>query len=182
MQSSGALTSTTRTQVMQKLFDPVNGVGLDFLRTPMGAAALARYSYTFDDMPAGQTDPSLAHFSISHDLADVLPLTKQAQQLNPGLKVMASPWTAPPWMKDSGAYSQGWLQVQDYAAYAQYFVKYLQAYQAQGVPIDYVSVQNEPTCCSGYPSMQWNGSGLDVFTGADLLPALHAAGLGTKVL
>ena len=49
---------------------------------------------------------------------------------------------------------------QYYAAYAQYFVKYLQAYQAQGVPVDYVSAQNEPTCCAGYPSMQWNGSGL----------------------
>ena len=150
---------------MNKLFNPTTGIGLDFLRNPMGASDLARSSYTYDDMPSGQTDPNLANFSIAHDLADVLPLTKQAQQLNPALKVMASPWTAPPWMKDNGAYSQGWLQSQYYAAYAQYFVKYIQAYQAQGVPIDYVSAQNEPTCCSGYPSMQWNGSGLDYFAG-----------------
>ena len=182
MNSSGALSASTRSTLMTNLFSPTAGIGLDFLRNPLGASDLARYSYTFDDMPAGQTDPGLANFSISHDLADVLPLTKQAQQLNPGLKVMASPWTAPPWMKDNGAYSQGYLQSQYYAAYAQYFVKYLQAYKAQGVPIDYVSVQNEPTCCSGYPSMQWNGSGLDYFTGTDLLPALHSAGLSTKVL
>jgi glucosylceramidase len=182
LNSSGALSAATRSTVMNNLFSPTTGIGLDFLRNPLGASDLARYSYTFDDMPAGQTDPSLAQFSIAHDLADVLPLTKQAQQLNPGLKVMASPWTAPPWMKDNGAYSQGWLQSQYYSAYAQYFVKYLQAYRAQGVPVDYVSVQNEPTCCSGYPSMQWNGSGLDFFTGTDLLPALHAAGLPTKVL
>ena len=180
--SSGALSGSTRNTLMNNLFNPTTGIGLDFLRNPMGASDLARYSYTYDDMPSGQTDPSLADFSISHDLADVLPLTKQAQQLNPGLKVMGTPWTAPPWMKDSGAYSQGWLQSQYYAAYAQYFVKYIQAYQAQGVPIDYVSVQNEPTCCSGYPSMQWNGSGLDYFTANDLLPAFHAAGLSTKVL
>ncbi|MEZ0094016.1 ricin-type beta-trefoil lectin domain protein [Streptacidiphilus sp. EB129] len=180
--SSGALTAAARTTLMNNLFSPTTGIGLDFLRNPMGASDLARSNYTFDDMPAGQTDPTLANFSIGHDLADVLPLTRQAQQLNPALKVMATPWTAPPWMKDSGAYSQGWLQSQYYGAYAQYFVKYLQAYQAQGVPIDYVSVQNEPTCCSGYPSMQWNGSGLDYFTGTDLLPALHAAGLNTKVL
>src|SRR5215467_5479152 len=85
-------------------------------------------------------------------------------------------------MKDNGSYIQGWLQAQYYAAYAQYFVKYIQAYAAQGIPISYVTVQNEPTCCAGYPSMQWNTSGLDYFTGTDLLPALHAAGLSTKVL
>ncbi|GAA1244030.1 ricin-type beta-trefoil lectin domain protein [Kitasatospora nipponensis] len=182
MNSSGALTAAARTTLMNNLFNPTTGIGLDFLRNPMGASDLARYSYTFDDLPAGQSDPALADFSIGHDLADVLPLTRQAQQLNPGLKVMATPWTAPSWMKDSGAASQGWLQSQYYGAYAQYFVKYLQAYRAQGVPIDYVSVQNEPTCCAGYPSMQWNGAGLDYFTGTDLLPALHAAGLSTKVL
>jgi glucosylceramidase len=182
MNSSGALSASTRSTLMNNLFNPTTGIGLDFLRNPMGASDLARYSYTYDDMPSGQTDPGLANFSIAHDLADVLPLTKQAQQLNPGLKVMGTPWTAPPWMKDSGAYSQGWLQSQYYAAYAQYFVKYIQAYAAQGVPINFVSVQNEPTCCSGYPSMQWNGSGLDYFTVNDLLPAFHSAGISTKVL
>lgn len=182
MNSNGALSASTRSTVMNDLFNPVTGIGFDFLRNRLGASDLARYSYTFDDMPAGQTGPNLTQFSVSHDLADVLPLTKQAQQLNPGVKVMASPWTAPSWMKDSGAYSQYWLQSQYYAAYAQDSVKYIRAYQAHGVSINYVSVQNEPTCCSGYPSMQWNGSGLDFFTGTNLLPALHSAGLGTKVL
>jgi glucosylceramidase len=119
LNSSGALSQTTRTQVMQKLFDPSAGIGLDFLRNPMGASDLARYSYSYDDMPAGQTDPGLAHFSISHDLADVLPLTKQARQLNPALKVMGTPWSAPAWMKDNGDFNNpGWLQSQYYAAYA----------------------------------------------------------------
>jgi glucosylceramidase len=183
MNSSGALSASTRNSVMTKLFDPNNGIGLDFLRNPMGASDLARYSYSFDDMPAGQTDPNLNHFSISHDLADILPLTKQAEQLNPNLKVMGTPWSAPAWMKDNGDFNNpGWLQSQYYAAYAQYFAKYIQAYQAQGVHIDFVSAQNEPTCCAGYPSMSWNGSGLDFFIKNDLLPAFHAAGLSTKVL
>jgi glucosylceramidase len=85
-------------------------------------------------------------------------------------------------MKDSGTLNGGWLQSQYYAAYAQYFVKYLQAYQAQGVKVDFVTPQNEPTCCAGYPSMSWNGNGLDFFVASNLLPALHAAGLSTKVL
>jgi glucosylceramidase len=182
MNSSGALSSATRTSVMQQLFDPSAGIGLSFLRNPMGASDLARFDYTYDDVPAGQTDPNLNAFSIAHDLVDVLPLTRQAKQLNPALKVMATPWTAPAWMKDNGAIDQGFLQAQFYAAYAQYFVKYVQAYAAQGVAIDYVTAQNEPTCCAGYPSMQWNGSGVHFFIGTDLLPAFHAAGLGTKVL
>jgi glucosylceramidase len=182
MNSSGALSSATRNAVMQSLFDPNAGIGLSFLRNPMGASDLARFDYTYDDVPAGQTDPTLSRFSIAHDLVDVLPLTRQAKQLNPALKVLGSPWTAPAWMKDNGAIDQGFLQSRFYAAYAQYFVKYIQAFASQGVPIDYVTAQNEPTCCAGYPSMQWNGAGVQFFIGSNLLPAFHAAGLTTKVL
>lgn len=182
MKSSGALSDATRDATMKKLFSPTEGIGLSFVRNPMGGSDLARTGYTYDDVPAGQTDPTLAKFSVAHDLADVLPLTKQAKQLNPALTTMASPWTAPAWMKDSGQLNGGWLKAEDYGAYADYFVKYLQAYQAQGVPVQYVTAQNEPTCCSGYPSMSWNGSGLAYFTKSELLPKLQAAGLSTKVL
>ncbi|MEW2315905.1 ricin-type beta-trefoil lectin domain protein [Streptomyces bauhiniae] len=182
MNSSGALSQATRDATMRKLFSPTDGIGLSFLRNPMGASDLARSGYTYDDVPAGQTDPSLAKFSLAHDLADVLPLTKQARQLNPNLTVMASPWTAPAWMKDSGSLNGGWLKAEDYGAYASYFVKYLQGYRDQGVPVSYVTAQNEPTCCSGYPSMSWNASGLAYFTKSELLPKLQQAGLSTKVL
>ncbi|MGW7260887.1 ricin-type beta-trefoil lectin domain protein [Streptomyces sp. NPDC054834] len=182
MNSSGALSQSTRDATMRKLFSPTDGIGLSFLRNPMGASDLARYGYSYDDVPAGQTDPNLNSFSISHDLADVVPLTKQALQLNPSLTVMASPWTAPAWMKDSGSLNGGWLKSEDYGAYAAYFVKYLQAYKNQGVNVSYVTPQNEPTCCSGYPSMSWNASGLQYFLKNDLLPQLQSAGLSTKVL
>ncbi|WP_328536496.1 ricin-type beta-trefoil lectin domain protein [Streptomyces sp. NBC_00344] len=182
MKSSGALSQATRDATMKKLFSPTDGIGLSFVRNPMGASDLARYGYTYDDIPAGQTDTSLSKFSIAHDLDDVLPLTKQAKQLNPALTTMASPWTAPAWMKDSGQLNGGWLKAEDYGTYADYFVKYIQAYRDQGVPIDYVTPQNEPTCCDGYPSMSWNGSGLAYFTKSELLPKLQSAGLSTKVL
>ncbi|MGA5324234.1 ricin-type beta-trefoil lectin domain protein [Streptomyces seoulensis] len=182
MNSSGALSQAARDATMRKLFSPTDGIGLSFLRNPMGASDLARSGYTYDDVPAGQTDPSLSKFSLAHDLADVLPLTKQARQLNPDLTVMASPWTAPAWMKDSGSLNGGWLKAEDYGAYASYFVKYLQGYRDQGVPVSYVTAQNEPTCCSGYPSMSWNASGLAYFTKSELLPKLQQAGLSTKVL
>ncbi|MET9438454.1 ricin-type beta-trefoil lectin domain protein [Streptomyces sp. NPDC006551] len=182
MKGSGALSAATRDATMRKLFSPTEGIGLSFVRNPMGGSDLARYGYTYDDLPAGQTDPTLSKFSIAHDLQDVLPLTRQAAQLNPSLTLVASPWTAPAWMKDSGQLNGGWLKAEHYGTYADYFVKYLQAWRDQGVPVDYVTAQNEPTCCSDYPSMSWNASGLAYFTKNELLPELQAAGLPTKVL
>jgi glucosylceramidase len=182
MNSSGILSPATRDDTMRKLFDPNTGIGLSFLRNPMGASDLARFSYTYDDMPAGQTDPTLSRFSIAHDLTDVVPLTRQARQLNPAIKVMATPWSPPPWMKDNDDYRLGWVESQYYPALAQYFVKYVQAYAAQGIPISFVTVNNEPTCCGTYPSAMWNGAGLQYFTKTNLLPALQSAGLSTKVL
>ncbi|WP_078971467.1 glycoside hydrolase family 30 beta sandwich domain-containing protein [Streptomyces chattanoogensis] len=182
LKGSGALSDAARAATMKRLFDPDDGIGLAFLRNPMGASDLARFGYTYDDLPAGRTDPGLKRFTIGHDLAGVLPLTAEARRLNPALKVMAAPWSAPAWMKDNGRLDQGRLQAKYYAAYARYFVKYLRAYQDHGVPVAYVSVQNEPTCCIGYPSMRWNSSGLARFTKDHLLPALRNARLSTKVL
>ncbi|QUH03866.1 glucosylceramidase [Saccharopolyspora erythraea] len=182
LNSSDIVPQATREDTMRRLFDPDSGIGLSFIRNPMGGSDLARFSYTYNDLPAGQTDPDLTRFSIAHDLADVVPLTKQALQLNPSIKVMGSPWSAPPWMKDNDDYRLGWVESQYYPALAQYFVKYVQDYAAQGVPISFVSVNNEPTCCGSYPSTMWNGSGLQYFTKNHLLPALQNAGLSTKVL
>ncbi|MCE7001428.1 ricin-type beta-trefoil lectin domain protein [Kibdelosporangium philippinense] len=182
MNSSNILSANTRDEVMRRLFDPNTGIGVSFIRNPMGGSDLARFSYTYDDMPAGQTDPNLTRFNINHDLADVVPLTRQALQLNPAATVMGSPWSVPPWMKDNDDYKLGWVESQYYPALAQYFVKYAQAYAAQGIPIKYVTVNNEPTCCASYPSTMWNGSGLQVFTKNNLLPALQGAGLSTKAL
>ncbi len=182
MKGSGALSQTTRDATMKKLFSPTEGIGLSFVRNPMGGSDLARFGYTYNDLPPGQSDPTLVRFSLAHDLQDVLPLTKQAKQLNPALTTVASPWTAPAWMKDSGQLNGGWLKAENYGTYADYFVKYLQSWRDHGVPVDYVTPQNEPTCCAGYPSMSWNASGLAYFTKEELLPGLQAAGLPTKVL
>ncbi|AJE82082.1 glucosylceramidase [Streptomyces albus] len=182
LNSSGALPRATREKVMRRLFSPEDGIGLSFLRNPMGASDLARYPYSYDDLPEGKSDPDLSGFSLRHDLADVVPLTRQALRLNPELTVMASPWSAPGWMKDSGKLRGGWLNARYYGTYARYFVKYLRGYRDQGIPVRYVTVQNEPTCCAGYPSMSWSGTSLHYFTKEELLPRLKAAGLSTKVL
>ena len=176
IKGSGALSAATQNDVMTKLFSPTSGIGVSALRNVIGSSDLAQGNFQYDS-----TCCDLNDFSLNRD-ADVMAVTKQARGLNPAMFVMASPWSAPTWMKDNNNYSQGYLQAQYYKTYAQYFVKYIQGYQAQGVPIKYVTQQNEPGCCAGYPSMQWSPSGLQSFAKNDLMPALQSAGLNTKLL
>lgn len=151
------------------------GIGLGFVRNPMGASDLSRSIYSYDDLPAGQTDTNLNSFSIAHDEADIIPLLKQALQLNPQLKIMANPWSPPGWMKDSGSMIGGSLLPGMYAAFAQYYVKYLQAYVAEGVPVNYISLQNEPLYLPpDYPGMSMNAATQTIVLRDFLLPALAA--------
>jgi glucosylceramidase len=167
-----------------------NGIGLSFMRIPMGASDIARSVYSFDDMPAGQTDLPLANFSIAHDQADILPIILQAKALNPRMKLMANPWSPPGWMKDPASMSPismlgGSLLMTpaNEAAFANYFVKYLEAYQAAGVPIDYISLQNEPLyVTSSYPSMGMSAADQLTLLRDYFLPALTANKLSTQVL
>src|SRR5690348_1805751 len=150
------MSPAARDAAMRDLFDPVRGDGLSFLRQPVGASDfVATAAYTYDDLPAGQTDYAQRHFSIAHDKAQILPLLRRAKQLNPKLTVMATPWSPPAWMKDSGSLVGGRLidTPAIYRVYADYLAKFVSAYAAAGVPIDYLSVQNEPQNRrpSGYP-------------------------------
>ena len=181
-------------QAMNNLFTRQgNGIGLSFLRNPMGASDLARSVYSFDDNN-GQADPTLAHFSIAHDQVDIIPLILQAKQLNPQIKIMANPWSPPGWMKDSGSMIGGSLLSSMYTPFANYFVDYLQAYAAAGVNVDYISLQNEPLYIpTSYPGMCMPAvlSSTDCPTSQTnqatalfsyVAPALTTAGLNTKVL
>ncbi len=167
-----------------------NGIGLSFMRNPMGASDLARSVYSFDDMPLGQTDPTLADFSIAHDQTDILPLILQAKALNPQMKILANPWSPPAWMKDPSSMSpvsmMGGTLLMTPAmetSFASYFVKYIQAYQAAGVPIDYITLQNEPlNITTSYPSMGLSASTQLTVLRDYILPALTANSISTRVL
>ncbi|MEU7531358.1 ricin-type beta-trefoil lectin domain protein [Saccharothrix sp. NPDC042600] len=182
----GPVSAATRDAVMRKLFHPVDGIGLSFVRNPIGASDLSRPGMvSLDD-----TCCDLNDFGANGYDTDVRLLTAQAKSLNPALRVKGVPWSAPGWMKDNGRMDQmGWLKWEHYPTYAQYLVKYVQSYQNAGIPVDYLSVQNEPNCCQAgnptamnYPGMSWNPSGLVEFTKNHVYPALRAAGLSTKVL
>ncbi len=166
-----------------------NGIGLSFMRIPMGASDIARSVYSFDDLPVGQTDPTLADFSIAHDQEDILPVITQAKTLNPGMKLMASPWSPPGWMKDPTSMNPvsmmgGKLLMTsaNETAFADYLVKYILAYAAAGVHIDYISLQNEPlNITTAYPSMGMSDSTQLALLQGYVLPSLAANNITTKV-
>ena len=111
--------------------------------------------YSYDDMPPGQQDSAVAHFSIDPDRAETLPILKRALALNPRLAIVASPWSAPAWMKTTGSMIKGTLRDDAYASYATYFSRFVAAYAAEGVPIFAITVQNEPHFEPGdYPGMR----------------------------
>jgi glucosylceramidase len=173
-----------RAEAMKRLFTREgDGIGLSFIRNPMGASDLARTHYSYDDLPAGQTDVSLEHFSIAHDEKDIIPLVLEARRLNPQMKIMATPWSPPGWMKSSGAMIGGTLLPAMYDAFANYFVKYIQAYAKVGIPIDYVSLQNEPLYVpADYPGMSMDGPTQLVVLRDHLLPAFARANITARVL
>ena len=179
------LSAVQRDQVMRRLFDPRVGIGVSFLRNPIGSSDLTRRWYTYDDNATDRADPSLPHFSIDHDRADVLPLTKLARKLNPQLTLMMNAWSPPAWMKSSGNLVAGGVLPEYYAHHAQYHVKTIQAYEAEGVHIDYVTLNNEPTCCDeiNYPSIELiSSSDMASMLKDYWFPAFKASQLTTKIL
>ena len=175
--------SPQRSSIMTKLFDPTRASGSSFLRQPIGASDFSLSQYSYDDMPSGQSDPTLAHFSISHDNAYIIPVLKQALQLNPALTVMGTAWSPPGWMKSSGSMVGGSLNASYYQAYANYLVKFAQAYQAAGVPVGLLTPQNEPEYSpSNYPGSTFTAAQETSLIGSNLGPALAASGLGTKII
>jgi glucosylceramidase len=175
------LSAAQRAALMQQLFSPTVGIGLSFLRQPMGATDFTvSGNYSYDDVPAGQADPQLANFTVAHDTAYIIPLLKEALAINPAIKVAALPWSPPAWMKTSGIMSGGDMNAIYFPSLARYFVFYLQAYQQAGIPVYAISVQNEPlTSTSSYPSEHLGASDESNFIANYLAPALNGAGLST---
>jgi glucosylceramidase len=180
-----------RDATMTRLFSPVAGAGLSFLRLPIGATDLSRSQYTYDDMPLGESDPALAHFSLAHDQADVLPAMRQALKLNPAITVMATPWSAPAWMKSpptktpdaAPTLDGGQLRDDRLAVYADYLTRSVQAFEKAGVLIRFLSVQNEPLNeTHNYPGALMPATQQARLIGDFLGPDLRNAGLHTQVL
>jgi glucosylceramidase len=176
-----------RDSVMTKLFDPVKGVGVSFLRNPIGSSDLTMETrrYTNDDNPADKNDPTLPNFNMNVEKVDVLPLTKLARKLNPELTLLINAWSPPAWMKDNNNLVAGGILPACYQHHVNYHVKTIAAYEAEGIHPNYVTLNNEPTCCNGinYPSV-WNmgASAMQTMLKNFWLPTFSREKLTTKIL
>jgi glucosylceramidase len=172
-----------RTSLMQEMFGGTPGLGLNFTRLTIGASDFSRTHYSFDDVPVGQTDPTLSHFSISPNRAEVLPLVKSAMALNPNLRVMASPWSAPGWMKTTDSLIKGSLRPEAYEAFSEYMLRYIEAYTKEGVPIYAITLQNEPHFePSDYPGMRIDPATRAKLIGQYIGPKIAHRDLKTRIL
>ena len=177
------LSTADRSNLLTELFGSgENSIGVNYLRLGIGATDLSTRVYTYNDLPAGQTDPTLASFSLAPDQAAVIPVLKQILQINPAIKLLATPWTPPSWMKDNNSSIGGSLLPAFYQTYANYFVKYIQGMQAEGIRIDAITPQNEPLHPGNNPSLSMTAAQQTAFIKNNLGPAFSAAGLTTKII
>lgn len=172
-----------RKALLKELFGTKgNSIGISYLRVSIGASDLNEYVYSYDDLPAGETDPELKKFSLNDDQKYVIPMLKLILAIRPDIPILGSPWSAPAWMKTNGNVKGGSLKPEYYPAYANYFVRYIQETKTQGIRVDAITVQNEPLNEKNTPSMQMSAPDQAAFIKDHLGPAFKAAGITTKIL
>lgn len=177
------LPAAQKAALLQELFgNGENSIGISYLRISIGASDLSAEVFSYNDLPASQTDLNLTNFSLSKDTVDVIPLLKEILLINPTIKIMGSPWSPPVWMKDNGSSIGGSLQPQYYNVYAKYFVKYIQAMKAKGITIDAVTIQNEPQHGGNNPSMVMSALQQLDFIKNHLGPAFQSSSVATKII
>lgn len=177
------LNATDKANLLKELFgNDSNSIAISYLRISIGASDLNAAVFSYDDVATGQTDINLDHFSLTPDATDLIPLLKEILMINPAIKIIATPWSAPVWMKDNNSSVGGSLQTQYYDVYAKYFVKYIQQMRANGIAIDAVTPQNEPLNPGNNPSLVMTAHEETNFIKNNLGPAFQAAGLTTKII
>lgn len=176
------LGDSKKQELLQELFgNSENAISVSYLRISIGASDLNSSVFSYDDMPSGQTDINLTNFSLAID-SQLINLLKDILLINPNIKIMATPWSAPVWMKDNGSSVGGSLQQQYYGVYAQYFVKYIQAMQQEGITVHAITPQNEPLHGGNNPSMLMTATQQADFIKNNLGPAFQSAGISTKIV
>jgi len=171
-----AMAATQQNQLLNDLYNPTTGLNASVVRISIAASDLSSSSYSYNET-AGDTN--MNNFSLNGpDLTYLIPIIKKIQLINPNIKILATPWSAPRWMKTNGSWIGGSLQTQYYAAYARYFVKYFDAMKAQGINIWAITPQNEPENPNNEPSMLMNSTEQKNFINQQLGPQMAAAGYG----
>ena len=174
------LSDAEREPLMRDLFAQ-DEMGLNVCRTCIGASDYSRTVYSLDD--SAEPDPELRHFSIDHDTGYILPMLREARKVNPDLFLFSSPWSPPGWMKPNNSMLGGAMRKLSFPAYTQYFLRFLDGYRQEGVPIDAVTVQNETDAEQEgrMPACLWSQEQEIEFVKNYLGPALRKAGSKTRI-
>lgn len=175
------MSPSQRAELLNELFNPDN-MGISYLRVSIGASDLDATPFSYNDMPSGQTDINLDNFSIANDEQNLIPVLNEILTINPNIKIMGSPWSAPSWMKTNNNSIGGSLKQEYFEVYANYFVNYIQAYADQGIPISAITVQNEPLHDGNNPSMYMESLDQLNFIKNHLGPAFEMANIQTKII
>ena len=177
------LSSANRDALLNELFTADSTfINISYLRISIGASDLDASVFSYNDIAKGETDPDLDHFSINPDKTNLIPVLKSIIALNPTIKILGSPWSAPAWMKTNQSSIGGSLKPECYDTYATYFVKYIEAMQAEGIRITAITPQNEPLNPYNNPSMTMSATEQADFIKNHLGPAFKAAHLDTKII
>jgi O-glycosyl hydrolase len=170
------LTTTVQNNLLNELFNPSTGLSSSMMRISIGASDLSNSTYSYNETSG---DVGMTNFSLAGpDLTYLVPVIKKILLINPNIKILATPWSAPRWMKSNNSWIGGSLQTQYYEAYARYFVKYFQAMKAQGINIWGITPQNEPENPNNEPSLAMNSTEQKNFINQQLGPQMAAAGFG----
>lgn len=177
------MTPEARKSLIEDLFaSNDNHIGVSYIRLTIGASDMNSFVYSYNDLKEGETDMKLEKFNLGQDKKDVIPVMKEILKVVPGIKIMASPWSAPTWMKTNGKVKGGALKPECYQVYSQYFVKYIQEMKKEGITIDAVTTQNEPINSNNTPSMRISAAEQNEFIKKNLGPAFEKAGITTKII
>jgi len=177
------MSAQARAALLKELFaSNGNNIGVSYIRLSIGASDLNEKVFSYNDLPEGQTDLEQAKFDLGPDQADVIPVMKEILAINPKIKVMGSPWSPPLWMKTAYDARGGMLKPAYYAAYAKYLVRYVQEMKKEGIPIDAITVQNEPLHPGNNPSLLMVAPDQALFVKRFLGPAFAKANIKTKII
>jgi glucosylceramidase len=177
------LTASKKNELLKEIFgNGKNKLAVSYIRVSIGASDLDAHVFSYDDLPAGQKDSLLNHFNLSEDTLHIIPILKKAIAINPRLKIIASPWSPPIWMKTNGASMGGHLLEKYYASYANYLVKYIQAMKQNGISINAITLQNEPEHGGNNPSLLMDAREQANFLAKYVGPQFSAAHLNTEVI
>lgn len=176
------LSPAKRSELLQEIYgNGAQSIDVSYIRLSIGASDLNSSVFSYNDMPSGQTDEDLSEFTLAKD-QPVIDMLKEVLAINPKIKILATPWSPPVWMKDNGSSIGGSLKPEYYDVYAKYFVKYIQEMKKQGITIDAITPQNEPLHPGNNPSMYMTAEQQRDFIKNNLGPAFKAANLSTKII